>query len=52
MTRPISEEGKLKLAGEMTQLEFALSQWCNGLGLKLETDPEIQHSYKVYKAFK
>ena len=52
MVRPLSEQGKLKLAGEMTQLEFGLSQWFNGLGLKLETDLEIQKSYKLFRSFK
>ena len=52
MVRPLSETGKLKLAGEITQLEFSLSQWFNGLSLKLETDFEIQTSYRAFRSFK
>ncbi|KAI9193313.1 Golgi transport complex subunit 5-domain-containing protein [Polychytrium aggregatum] len=45
-----SEPGKLRLAGDLTQLEFALNQWFSGTGMRLETD--IGDCYRALKAFK
>ena len=50
--RPLSEEGKVKLAGEITQFEFSLSQLCNGVGIKLVTDPFLSDAYKILRSFK
>lgn len=52
MVRPLSEDGKVKLAGEITQFEFALSQFCNGIGLKLETNQVLANDYKTLRSFK
>ncbi|KAI8813141.1 Golgi transport complex subunit 5-domain-containing protein [Cladochytrium replicatum] len=50
IVRPLSESGKLKLASDMTQLEFALSQWFSGTGMKLET--ALAESYKALRGFR
>ncbi|KAJ3050403.1 hypothetical protein HK102_012304, partial [Quaeritorhiza haematococci] len=49
LARPLSEAGKLKLASDMTQLEFALNTWFqNSSGMKL--DQEVPESYKALRA--
>jgi hypothetical protein len=52
IVRPLSENGKVTLAGEITQFEFALSQFSNGIGLKLETNPNLASEYKILRLFK
>ncbi|KAJ3067856.1 Conserved oligomeric Golgi complex subunit [Podochytrium sp. JEL0797] len=51
LIRPLNtEQGKLKLTTDMTQLEFALNQWVAPTGLKL--DAAMGASYKALRAFR
>lgn len=48
--KPINENGKLKLASDITQIEFILNQWFLDCGLKIEN--EITAKTQALKAFK
>ncbi|KAI8842668.1 Golgi transport complex subunit 5-domain-containing protein [Chytriomyces cf. hyalinus JEL632] len=49
--RPLNtEQGKLKLTTDMTQLEFALNQWIQPTSLKLEA--AMGQSYKALRSFR
>ncbi|KAJ3298510.1 hypothetical protein HDU79_010246 [Rhizoclosmatium sp. JEL0117] len=51
LIRPLNtEQGKLKLTTDMTQLEFALNQWIQPTGIKL--DVAMGTSYKGLRAFR
>ncbi|ORY48945.1 hypothetical protein BCR33DRAFT_677247 [Rhizoclosmatium globosum] len=51
LIRPLNtEQGKLKLTTDMTQLEFALNQWIQPTGIKL--DAAMGTSYKGLRAFR
>ncbi|PHZ14047.1 uncharacterized protein RHIMIDRAFT_200796 [Rhizopus microsporus ATCC 52813] len=49
LIRPLSEAGKLKLAGDMAELEFMISQFLSEYGAKME---EIGASYKALRTFR
>ncbi|CAG8434805.1 11763_t:CDS:10 [Ambispora gerdemannii] len=49
MMRPLSEAGKLKLTGDITQLEFSLNQLLAEHGLSLN---ELGQEYKALRAFR
>lgn len=49
LIRPLSEAGKLKLAGDMAELEFTISQFLSEYGAKME---EIGASYKALRTFR
>ncbi|KAI8980400.1 Golgi transport complex subunit 5-domain-containing protein [Pilobolus umbonatus] len=49
MIRPLSESGKLKLAGDMAELEFTISQFLSEYGVRLE---EVGDEYKALRAFR
>ncbi|RUS22634.1 hypothetical protein BC938DRAFT_475222 [Jimgerdemannia flammicorona] len=49
LVRPLSEAGKLKLTGDMTQLEFSLSQLVGEHGMKLQ---DLGEDYQAFRAFK
>jgi hypothetical protein len=48
MVRPLSEAGKLKLAGDMAELEFTVSQFMSEYGTRIEEVDE----YKALRAFR
>ncbi|KAJ3030527.1 Conserved oligomeric Golgi complex subunit, partial [Rhizophlyctis rosea] len=50
IVRPLSEPVKMRLAGDMTQLEFTLNQWFTAGHMRLETD--VRQSYRALRAFK
>ncbi|KAJ3163351.1 Conserved oligomeric Golgi complex subunit [Irineochytrium annulatum] len=50
LARPLSEPGKLRMTSDMTQLEFAVSQWISPQGLKLES--ALGDSYRALRAFR
>ncbi|CAI2175417.1 9296_t:CDS:10 [Funneliformis geosporum] len=49
MVRPLSETGKLKLIGDMSQLEYSLNQLLIDNGLTLA---DLEEEYKALKAFR
>ncbi|KAI8376615.1 Golgi transport complex subunit 5-domain-containing protein [Choanephora cucurbitarum] len=49
LVRPLSEAGKLKLAGDMAELEFTISQFMSEYGAKME---EIGDEYRALRAFR
>ncbi|KAJ1561920.1 Conserved oligomeric Golgi complex subunit, partial [Cladochytrium tenue] len=50
LVRPLGgDAGKLRLTSDMTQLEFALTQWTSGVGLKMEV--AMGDAYKALRAF-
>ncbi|KAI8362658.1 Golgi transport complex subunit 5-domain-containing protein [Blakeslea trispora] len=49
LVRPLSEAGKLKLAGDMAELEFTVSQFLSEYGAKME---EIGDEYRALRAFR
>ncbi|ORX48819.1 hypothetical protein DM01DRAFT_1338475 [Hesseltinella vesiculosa] len=49
LVRPLSEAGKLKLAGDMAEIEFITSQFLNEYGVRLE---EIGSVYKGLRSFR
>lgn len=49
MVRPLSEAGKLKLAGDMAELEFTASQFMSEYGARIE---EVGDEYKALRAFR
>ncbi|KAI7898782.1 Golgi transport complex subunit 5-domain-containing protein [Cokeromyces recurvatus] len=46
---PLNEVGKLKLAGDMAELEFTISQFLSEYGARME---EIGNEYKALRAFR
>jgi len=49
--KPMSEQGKLKLASDITTMEFNLNQWFMDCGLKNENDIVIKtQTIKAYKS--
>ena len=50
LVRPMTEPVKMRLAGDMTQLEFTLNQWFTAGHMRLEND--IRQSYRSLRAFK
>ncbi|TPX62113.1 hypothetical protein PhCBS80983_g00640 [Powellomyces hirtus] len=50
LVRPANESVGRLLAGDMTQIEFVLSQWFAAMGMKLERD--LGDSYKALRAFR
>ncbi|ORZ19511.1 Golgi transport complex subunit 5-domain-containing protein [Absidia repens] len=49
LVRPLSEAGKLKLAGDMAEIEFTVSQITNEYGARIE---DIGTEYKALRAFR
>ncbi|KAI7869385.1 Golgi transport complex subunit 5-domain-containing protein [Spinellus fusiger] len=49
MVRPLSEAGKLKLAGDMAELEFNMNQFVGDYGGRIE---EVGQDYKALRAFR
>ncbi|KAG2213786.1 hypothetical protein INT46_005241 [Mucor plumbeus] len=49
IVRPLSEAGKLKLAGDMAELEFTISQFMSEYGARTE---EVGDEYKALRAFR
>ncbi|KAG1447597.1 hypothetical protein G6F46_005534 [Rhizopus delemar] len=49
MIRPLSEAGKLKLAGDMAELEFTISQFLSEYGAKME---QLAGAYKALRTFR
>lgn len=49
LVRPLSEAGKLKLAGDMPELEFIVSQFISEYGARIE---EVGDEYKALRAFR
>jgi len=49
LVRPLSEVGKLKLAADMAQLEFAVSQFVSEHGVTME---QIGDEYKALRAIR
>jgi hypothetical protein len=49
LIRPLSEVGKLKLAADMAQLEFAVSQFLSDHGITLD---QIGDGYKALRAIR
>ncbi|KAI8338590.1 Golgi transport complex subunit 5-domain-containing protein [Chlamydoabsidia padenii] len=49
LVRPLSEAGKLKLAGDMAEIEFAVSQVMNEYGTRIE---DVGNEYKALRAFR
>lgn len=49
LVRPLSEVGKLKLASDMAQLEFAVSQFISEHGVTME---QLGDSYKALRAIR
>lgn len=49
LVRPLSEAGKLKLAGDMAEIEFTVSQVMNEYGAKIE---DVGSDYKALRAFR
>ncbi len=49
MVRPLSENGKLKLIGDMSQLEYSLNQLLIDNGLTLA---DLNEEYKALKSFR
>ncbi|KAI8647395.1 Golgi transport complex subunit 5-domain-containing protein [Parasitella parasitica] len=49
MVCPLSEAGKLKLAGDMAELEFTVSQFMSEYGARIE---EVGDEYKALRAFR
>ncbi|KAF7727816.1 hypothetical protein EC973_007047 [Apophysomyces ossiformis] len=49
IVRPLSEAGKLKLAGDMAELEFTLSQFMSEYEAKME---DLGKEYKALRAFR
>lgn len=47
--RPLSEAGKLKLAGDMAELEFTISQFMSEYGARIE---EVGDEYRALRAFR
>ncbi|KAJ3005924.1 Conserved oligomeric Golgi complex subunit, partial [Thoreauomyces humboldtii] len=50
LVRPANESVGRLLAGDMTQIEFVMSQWLAAMGMKLERD--LADSYKALRAFR
>ncbi|RKO83959.1 hypothetical protein BDK51DRAFT_30638, partial [Blyttiomyces helicus] len=50
LVRPLNELVKMKLASDISQLEFALNEWFASCGMRLDAD--IGESYRCFKAFK
>ncbi|KAI9486654.1 MAG: Golgi transport complex subunit 5-domain-containing protein [Benjaminiella poitrasii] len=46
---PLNESGKLKLAGDMAELEFTISQFLSEYGARME---EVGDEYKALRAFR
>ncbi|CAO3693108.1 unnamed protein product [Rhizopus stolonifer] len=49
LIRPLSEAGKLKLAGDMAELEFTISQFVSEYGTKME---QLGAAYKALRTFR
>lgn len=49
LIRPLSEAGKLKLAGDMAELEFTISQFVSEYGAKME---QLGAAYKALRTFR
>ncbi|KAI9254403.1 Golgi transport complex subunit 5-domain-containing protein [Helicostylum pulchrum] len=49
LVRPLSEAGKLKLAGDMAELEFTISQFMSEYGARIE---EVGDEYRALRAFR
>lgn len=49
IVRPLSEAGKLKLAGDMAELEFTMSSFLSEYGARLE---ETGDEYRALRAFR
>lgn len=49
IVRPLSEAGKLKLAGDMAELEFTISQFTSEYGGRIE---EVGDEYRALRAFR
>ncbi|RKP00560.1 hypothetical protein CXG81DRAFT_19513 [Caulochytrium protostelioides] len=50
LMHPLGEKGKLRLAGDLSQVEFIFTSWFQGIGQDLARDAEATHT--VLRAFK
>nr|KAJ3421734.1 Conserved oligomeric Golgi complex subunit [Polyrhizophydium stewartii] len=50
MTRPVNEQGKLRIAADMTQLEYLLNQIIGAYDLKLDAD--MVEAHRTLRAFR
>ncbi|KAJ3284748.1 Conserved oligomeric Golgi complex subunit [Borealophlyctis nickersoniae] len=50
LVRPLTEQLKIRLASDMTQLEFTLNQWFTVAKMRLESD--LRDSYRALRAFR